>query len=753
MALMILPLAAAACAGLEDPQASDLHAPASEISACARWFADLDEATDRAGVRDAGAYRIPGFPYLRTDRFLASFTDEAARDDDRFGPWVERLAALDADARRDEVADLPRQRLPPSDDGDAIVKTEHCRSVLIAEDLASADRRRLLLSRAAVPDDYSDWERVVGLYPLVSIPFSWGVEGLKRQTFSLVARASADAGLPTGIGDAEGGPTVRFAPDVEAVPADRVTAIFAGAEKDGLGIPRFTGAERATLLQAYAPVLAIGTGGDYDRFGRLAWEDGPSPAVATERPAVYRDLVFTRYREQVLTQFVYTLWFPERPAHGVVDTLAGRLDGVVFRITLDEAGQPLVYDTIHPCGCYHLYFPTERVTIRPAPDGEPEWAIIPASAPSAAPPERISVTTQSRTHFVIRVGLDTGGDAIPYDLIDYRELRSLPTADGSRSAFGPDGLVPGTGRMERFLFWPMGIDSAGAMREWGRHATAFTGRQHFDSPGLIEARFTVAPSDVAAGGFDQNHADWNALLRRHVVVAPDGTASRVDYAGLKAERRALDAYLARLSAVSEAEFASWSRPQRLAFLINAYNAFTIDLVLGAYPDLHSIKDLGTLTTSPWKKTFFTLLGATRSLDDIEHDMIRTAGAFDEPRVHFALVCASVGCPMLRNEAYTGDHLDAQLGDGMRRFLSDRSRNRFDAASGRLQVSHIFDWYGADFSKGSGGFTSVAAALGRYADVLADEPAAREAIRDGRLPISFLDYDWRLNDARRASASR
>ncbi|MBK8173738.1 MAG: DUF547 domain-containing protein [Rhodospirillales bacterium] len=283
------------------------------------------------------------------------------------------------------------------------------------------------------------------------------------------------------------------------------------------------------------------------------------------------------------------------------------------------------------------------------------------------------------------------------------------------------------------------------MREWGRHATAFTARRHFDSPDLIERRFWVTPASFSAADFDHHHAAWDALLRKHVVVSPDGTESRVDYQGFKAERSALDAYLAELSAISEADFDAWSRDERLAFLINAYNAFTIDLILTAYPNLHLIRDLGSLAASPWQHPFFTLLGARHSLDDIEHKMIRAPGAFDEPRVHFALVCASIGCPMLRNEAYTADHLDAQLEDGLRNFLADRSRNRFVPAPRSLEISRIFDWYGGDFSKGERGFTSVAATLGAYADLLADDPTARTAIRERRVPISFLDYDWDLND--------
>lgn len=252
----------------------------------------------------------------------------------------------------------------------------------------------------------------------------------------------------------------------------------------------------------------------------------------------------------------------------------------------------------------------------------------------------------------------------------------------------------------------------------------------------------------AALAFDQTHAAWDALLKRHVVVAQDGGSSRVDYAGMRAERAALQAYLGALSSVAPAEFRGWTRGQRLAFLLNAYNAFTVELVLTRYPDLQSIRDLGGFLQSPWKKAFFRLLGEPRSLDDVEHGMIRAPGAFDEPRIHFAVVCASIGCPMLRNEAYVAERLEAQLEDGARRFLGDRSRNRYDAAAGALQVSKLFDWYGGDFEKGYRGIRSVPQFLAGYADLLADDAAGRAAVREARLPVRTLEYDWKLNDLKR-----
>src|SRR6185436_15229890 len=143
-----------------------------------------------------------------------------------------------------------------------------------------------------------------------------------------------------------------------------------------------------------------------------------------------------------------------------------------------------------------------------------------------------------------------------------------------------------------------------------------------------------------------------------------------------------------------------------------------------------------------------LFGQPAYLDFIEHETLRKDGVYDDPRVHVAVVCASIGCPMLRNEAFVPERLEAQLEDAMRRFLSDRKRNRYNAANGKLEVSRIFDWYGKDFEKGHKGYGSVKETFARYAELLADKPEDRAAVRALKPEVAFLDYDWGLNDTGR-----
>ena len=260
------------------------------------------------------------------------------------------------------------------------------------------------------------------------------------------------------------------------------------------------------------------------------------------------------------------------------------------------------------------------------------------------------------------------------------------------------------------------------------------------------AAFAVSAS---AAAFDHTHAAWDALLKKHVRYIQNGNASRVDYAGFSRDRAPLKAVIADDQAVTRAEFDGWTKPQQQAYLINMYNALTIEKILTRFPDIASIRDFGTVFGNPWKDKFFRLFGEPANLDAIEHETLRKEGVYNEPRVHVAVVCASVGCPMLRNEAFTADRLDAQLEDGMRRFLSDRTRNRYNPQTKRLEVSKIFDWYGKDFEKGYHGFGSVKATFAKYADLLADAPADREAVRSQKPDIGFLDYDWSLNDTTRS----
>lgn len=240
---------------------------------------------------------------------------------------------------------------------------------------------------------------------------------------------------------------------------------------------------------------------------------------------------------------------------------------------------------------------------------------------------------------------------------------------------------------------------------------------------LLVMAWLLFSSPGNAQAIDHGHAAWTRLLQAHVRWDEAGVSTSVDYRGMQAQRQALDAYLAELAAVSPEEFARWPWPRRQAFLVNAYNAGTVSLVLTGYPGIESIKELGGLLRNPWRKAFLLLLGGTRSLDEIEHELLRGDPDYRDPRVHFAVNCASIGCPALRHEAYTAERLDAQLADQARRFLSDRSRNRYVPRRRRFEVSPIFDWYADDFEAGGG----VTRFLLRHTQALGVAPASLRGI--------------------------
>lgn len=268
---------------------------------------------------------------------------------------------------------------------------------------------------------------------------------------------------------------------------------------------------------------------------------------------------------------------------------------------------------------------------------------------------------------------------------------------------------------------------------------------------LLMALFILyAPGYIAASAASVNRVNndlWNELLAAHVLSNDGGKSTHVDYAGMQRDQDKLQQYLGQLSAVTQPEFERFTREQQLAFLINAYNAFTIELILTEWPDIDSIRDIGGFWRSPWKREFISLLGESVSLDQIEHEWIRGSGRYQEPRIHFAVNCASIGCPALRSEAYTGERLDEQLEDQTYLFLSDQSRNRLKNNQ-TLLLSEIFDWYREDFEGGNMGYQRLEDFLLNYRDALNMNAAAVQQLSLGEMDIDFLDYDWRLNDKSR-----
>lgn len=468
-----LALALCACAGLPEPS--------DRLAQCSYLIDRVDQRVADKQVGDAEAEPLEGFPYLRINRFLVSFKDEL-EGTAAFDEWVRRLRALDREARRVELQNL--------DAADIIFSVDECADMLLATEREHEAFKARLLTAAHPPHHYSDWVRAAGLYPLTHIGVALGFDRWKRDNLPVFAEDAVQ------WREVETNYTLPASSDL---PLSDAATFIDLATQNVLNIPDLSGSVLMRMAEAHAPVFAVEEAGAADRIGRPFWSgDSPAPRTDSNDPAIYVRLAHTRMNGEVLPQLVYTVWFPERPKEGAFDILGGPLDGLVWRVTLDRQGRPLVYDSFHSCGCYHLFFPTDLVERVPVAEDEDlrEEPLTPVQAPQLQEGERIVLHIASGSHYLRGLSVTTTwADATPLRVVDEHAapefgLRSLET-EGSvrRSLFAPDGIVAGTERTERFILWPMGISSPGAMRQWGTHATAFVGTRHADDPYLFDKAF------------------------------------------------------------------------------------------------------------------------------------------------------------------------------------------------------------------------------------------------------------------------
>lgn len=444
-----------------------------DLAQCQQMFAANDAELHAAGIADAQANRVAGYPFLRVDRVLASFAVQTM-DHAQRAAWLTRAAAHDAEGRELEIA-----RLLPAPDGALRAQLSNCR-VVLSNALGDDDEAwRTMLAGAEVADDYHTLRRVLGLYALSARVVLAGVRRLQAREMPRLIDARADDavggesyGLLSALGDAAG--------SVMPQPWRR----------DALGFPLFSAEELDNLLRRHAPQLSIDTRSDDDRPGRIT--RNTPPFVSQAEPVLYSHLAYTRFGDQVLPQLVYTWWFTARSARGRFDPLAGPLDGMSWRVTLDVDGQPLAYDVVHNCGCYHMFFPSARLRVRSPTKTleEPPWVPFTIPTPWQG---RLRLVVASGSHYLR--ALAAASNAAPahgYALRPYVELRALAAGAQRSSLFDGRGLVAASTRGERWFLWPMGIIAPGSMRQWGRQATAFVGRRHFDEARLLERYFERA---------------------------------------------------------------------------------------------------------------------------------------------------------------------------------------------------------------------------------------------------------------------
>jgi hypothetical protein len=464
--------------------------PATEPFSCQDLLALVEDAVDRAGVRDIQAERIAGYPHYRINRFISSFAGELA-DDAAREEWLTRLLALGNEARRIEMANLPEEsfpKLPPEMAGKyLVVEMERCAARALVEDLGAPQRIKQLQELASVPDEYNTIVRTVGLNPVSSWFIMGEVEDLHNEARNGFQRPEA----------MNGGKIEWYVPrgPRPEISHEKLAAILKQArDNSALGIPEPDPETLIKLFDYYAPAWRISTNDDRDRIGRPFWQDDGSIGVDTSDTVAYRYHSFTRIGDKVLLQLNFMIWFPGRPSQGWFDILSGHLDGFIWRVTLDDQGLVLLYDSIHPCGCFHKYYP---VSPRLQPLKEPHTSEPPLILSQNIPTNekgRVVIHLNTPEKYVVGLSaqVEQVPDAIPYRFDHYTTLRSLPYRGGRRSMFNSEGVVIGTERAERWLVWPTsGLPYAGAMRQRGHYAVALIGHQYFDDARFFENVFQL----------------------------------------------------------------------------------------------------------------------------------------------------------------------------------------------------------------------------------------------------------------------
>jgi len=460
------------------------------VGSCADFFASLDQRIEEAEVLDPGVFRVKDYPYLRVNRFIASFREEVD-EKAAFAEWVDRMQAIDQDARKFEIANLPHSAVASLDSVNKRVglyrEVATCGDILKAVDFQNVENQKKLHKSVSVPDDYIPSRRVLGLYPLTSLFVSRGV-----------SKWHAEVHKTFSVEPPVGWQTIRYFP-AKPFYMSPTGQIVKPAKRDALGIPIYSPEERETLFQIWAPVWEIQFKGDYDRIGAPIWTGNGVLKIDTDHPLTYTLLSYTRFGKEILTQLNYIIWFPSRPKEGALDIYGGLFDGLNYRVTLDNNGEAILYETIHNCGCYYKAYPTNRLQALEKVDyAEPPLIL---KAPDINPSKNyLTVSMESRTHFVQHLypsPHESQAEKTVYSLADYNQLISLPySRDHRKSMFKQDSIVPESERLERFILWTTGVFSPGAMRQWGRHAVAFVGRRNFDDPFFMGRMFKGTDADA-----------------------------------------------------------------------------------------------------------------------------------------------------------------------------------------------------------------------------------------------------------------
>lgn len=443
---------------------------------CREMFAEADARIDAAGVRHAAYYRVPGFPYLRTDRVLASFRNEVDGIDD-VGTWVRRMRELDYEARFYELRNLD---IPDQDRANLHTDLYRCGRGLAFVDLENDANLDYLREVAVPPPEHSGPARRYGVTSLARPLLGAYVRHRQAEVRETFAQPLAPDGAKLRYWQATDTRQRALAPD----DFDEVLA-------DPLGFPGMIGSAWQALAEMHAPAIWVDTASVAGAPGAPTWRDGV-PVVDSTDPTVYYQAGFTRMGEQRLVQISYVLFFGSADADG-----ASAMDSLVWRVTLDRDAAPLLYDSIPASGWPHTVFPLQGLEPRAVTaSGDPVLAPQ-SSVPERRPVLRVGGSPAALQRVASRE--QANPDRVGrYRLENYDALYTLPVAGGgTRSLFSPAGTIAGSGG--GFAPWARlaGIPEPGALRQLGRLPTGFVGDGQFDDPYLLERLFRL-PEAVAS---------------------------------------------------------------------------------------------------------------------------------------------------------------------------------------------------------------------------------------------------------------
>ncbi len=493
--ILLLGITLGACTTLQQPIKQDeSDSEFNETQTCTSFISATEATIRTANVIDAESRRIPDYPYLRTNRFLSDFRHEKLSRQ-AFGNWLNHLLTLAMNGWRIELANLPhaarnelaRLAYQINHSGMSVYETlQYCSNILIAINLDEPDDQENLKLTADTPDEYNTWQRLIGFYPITALVFRSGINRWHKYTRQIFALPLNN--LPVS------GSLIQYAPPLYSTQLTslQVSKIISSSFNNALGIPEPVEEDVKRLFDSFAPIFEIDVVTIDDKIGAVEWDNNDQAEINISSPTVYQHISYTRINENILLQLNYTIWFPSRPKTSTFDLLGGHLDGITWRVTLLPNGEPWLYDTIHNCGCYHLLFPTKNASILKQAQTFNEPVLIPQGLLDFQSNLRPILRIAHGSHYIERIYFESSRSTqlINYQFTNSKELRSLKLNDGNyRSLFGQDGIIKSSLRNERYLFWPMGIPSPGAMRQWGHHAIAFVGRRHFDDARLFEQYF------------------------------------------------------------------------------------------------------------------------------------------------------------------------------------------------------------------------------------------------------------------------